>query len=607
MYAFLRNVPLFADLSDDDLHKICGLADEVRLSPGEALFAEGDVGDKAYVIREGEIEVVKASSGREVLLAVRRSGDVIGEMSLVEEAPRMATARARSDALLVAIGHAAFEELVRTSVSAARALLHTVIARLRGTEVQLRQSEKMAQLGTMTAGMAHELNNPAAAVQRGAEQLRGAQAALVAAARQFEAARPTDGERAVIEELLAAAKEAAGKPGDLDPIARSDREGEVESALDALGVPEPWELAPALVAAGIDPARIEAIAPSFDPERLPAALALAGRTHAAEALVQEIHQGAARIAELVKALKRHVYLDQAPVQSVDVHQGLDDTLVLLRGKLKDGIRVVREYSKEPPHIQGWGSELNQVWTNLLDNAADALGGKGTVTIRTTCTPEFVVVEIEDDGPGIPAEIQGRVFDPFFTTKPIGKGTGLGLDISWGIVVNKHRGEIGVESRPGRTMFRVRLPRNFEARTSLPGVAKRPPDERLRGILESAKSVAVVGASPRAGSPANDIPRYLHDAGYRVLPVNPRYPEVLGTPTVPDLASLPETPDIVLVFRRSEETPQVVSDAIARGSKVIWMAEGVYHEGAAAAGRAGGAEVVMDTCIRTTHRRLIGPP
>jgi signal transduction histidine kinase/predicted CoA-binding protein len=607
MYAFLRKVPLFADLSDDDLHRICRLADEVKLEPGKVLFAEGDVGDKAYVIREGEIEVVKASSGREVLLAVRREGDVIGEMSLVEEAPRMATARARGEALLVAIGHAAFEELVQTSVSAARALLHTVIARLRGTEVQLRQSEKMAQLGTMTAGMAHELNNPAAAVQRGAEQLRGAQAALVAAARRFEAAGPTDGERAVVEELLGSVKAWAGKPGDLDPLARSDREGELEAALDALGVPDPWEVAAALVAGGIDPARLAAVAPSFEAEKLGAALCFVARAHAAEALAAEIHQGAARIAELVKALKRHVYLDQAPVQSVDVHQGLDDTLVLLRGKLKDGIRVVREYSKEPPQIQGWGSELNQVWTNLLDNAADALGGKGTVTIRTSCTPEFVVVEIEDDGPGIPAEIQGRVFDPFFTTKPIGKGTGLGLDISWGIVVNRHRGEIGVESRPGRTVFRVRLPRNFEARTSLPGTSRRPPDDRLREILETAKTVAVVGASPRAGTPANDVPRYLLDRGYRVLPVNPRHAEVLGKPTVPSLEALPETPDIVLVFRRGEETPQVVADAVARGAKVIWMTEGVLHEGAAAAGRAAGAEVVMDTCIRTTHRRLIGPP
>lgn len=464
MYDFLKNVTLFGDLGDEDLQRVCSRTQEIRLEPGQCLFNEGDMGDRAYVIRDGEIEVLKISGGREVLLAVRRGGDVIGEMSLLEEAPRMASARARGPVTLVTIERKAFEELLATSTSASRALLHTVIERLRSTEARLRQGERMAQIGQMTAGLAHELNNPAAAAARAAERLREAESSLLAAARRFERAAPSAAEKEALDGLLDEVSKRARGPGDLDPLTRSDREADLESTLETLGHPSPWEAAPALVAAGFDSTRIREVSGAFDGARLSDALELVSRAYASSALLSEIHESTRRMAALVNALKRHVQLDQAAVQLVDVAEGLDDTLMILKSKLTK-VRVIREYSKDLPRIQAYASELNQVWTNLIDNAIHAMDRKGTLTLRTFAEGEGVGVEVEDDGPGIPEAIRDRIFEPFFTTKGPGGGMGLGLDMCWNIVVNRHGGSIGVESRPGRTVFRITLPR--EAKTSVP--------------------------------------------------------------------------------------------------------------------------------------------
>jgi signal transduction histidine kinase len=458
MYDFLKNVTLFGDLGDEDMRRICSRTQEIRLESGQCLFNEGDTGDRAYVIREGEVEVLKISGGRDVLLAVRRAGDVIGEMSLLEEAPRMASARARGPVTLVTIERKAFEELLETSTTATRALLQTVIERLRGTEARLRQGERMAQIGQMTAGLAHELNNPAAAAARAAERLREAESNLLLAARRFERAGPASAEKDALDALLDEVSKRARGPGDLDPLTRSDREADLEAVLEELGHPSPWDAAPALVAAGFDPTSIREISRAFDASRLPDALELVARAHASAVLLGEIHESTRRIAGLVNALKRHVQLDQAPVQLVDVAEGLDDTLVILRSKLTN-VRVLREYAKDLPRIQGLGSELNQVWTNLVDNAIHAMDRKGTLRLRTFFDDESVGVEVEDDGPGIPEEIRERIFEPFFTTKGPGGGMGLGLDMCWNIVVNRHGGSVGVESRPGRTVFRVTLPRD----------------------------------------------------------------------------------------------------------------------------------------------------
>jgi predicted CoA-binding protein len=325
---------------------------------------------------------------------------------------------------------------------------------------------------------------------------------------------------------------------------------------------------------------------------------------AVEGLLEEIGQGASRVSEIVKSLKKYSYLDQAPSQDLDIHEGLESTLVMLRGKLK-GVEVDRSYAPDLPRVHGWGSELNQVWTNQLDNAADALGGKGHVMVRTRREGEWVIVEIEDDGPGIPEDIQDRVFDLFFTTKPPGKGTGIGLDVSWRIVVDKHRGALKLlRSRPGSTVFQTWLPINPAASAVAPTMAPRWSDADLRDILERVKTIAVVGARAGPDVPAHTVPAYLLSVGYHVIPVNPSLTEMLGQKAYPDLRSIPEPVDLVLVFRRSELVPAIVDDAIAIGAKVVWMQEGIRNDQAREAAEARGLQVVMDTCIRSAHRRMI---
>ena len=463
MHEFLKEVPFFADLPEDDVKLLSDAAQDVHLPAGNVLFEEGTDGDKAYVIKAGQLEVLKQSGGRAVLLAVREPGEMIGEMALLEEAVRMATVRARTDCVLVAISKEQLDHLLSTSVSAASAMFYGMLGRWRSTEAMLRQSEKMAQLGTMTAGVAHELNNPAAAVKRGVDQLQEMLKAFVESQSRIDGLAPDGPHRQTLAELAALVQESAGRPTDLDPIARSDREMEIEEWLEEHGLEEGWELAPALVSLGYDETGLGGLADRLGSELLPTALRWMSSSYAVQSLLAEIGQGAGRISDIVKAMKSYSYLDQAPVQNVDVHEGLDNTLLILRSKLS-GTHVRREYATDLPKIQGYGSELNQVWTNLLDNAADALEGQGEIAIRTHQEGDEVVVEIEDNGPGIPTEIQSRVFDPFFTTKPPGQGTGLGLDISYNIVVQKHSGYVKLFSEPGRTRFEVRLPMDFDQRT-----------------------------------------------------------------------------------------------------------------------------------------------
>ncbi len=397
-----------------------------------------------------------------MLIAVRKPGELIGEMALLEEAPRSAAVRARNDSLLYAIGKQEFDRLFGSSPAALKNMLHTVLFRLRETQKMLQHSERMAQLGTLTAGVAHELNNPAAAARRAADQLfeevpqyKEAQLAL----RQLELT-PSQQEKLTAE--IRRAEQQAGRPPELDSLVRSDQESNLESWLEAHAVPEAWEHAPALVDLAYDEARLEALAQEFGREQLPVVIRALNASYLIQRLSAEIGQATGRISELVRALKGYSYLDQGPVQPVDIHQGLEDTLMILRGKLKPGISVRREYAGDLPRIQGYGSELNQVWTNLIDNALDAVDSGGEIVLRTRKEGGWLVVEVIDNGPGIPEEIQGRVFDQFFTTKDPGKGTGLGLDISYRIVVDKHRGNIRLSSEPGNTRFEVRLPVNFEA-------------------------------------------------------------------------------------------------------------------------------------------------
>jgi signal transduction histidine kinase len=327
----------------------------------------------------------------------------------------------------------------------------------RNRELLLRQSQRLAGLGTLAAGIAHELNNPAAATRRAAGQLRDAFTSLEKAHIQLNAATLTPAGREMLQSLERQARERASDQSDLDALTRADLEAAVEEWLDERGVADPWGLAPALVGLGLDPPALTRLAAVFQGETLGAALTWIASLFPVYGLLNEIGQGSSRISEIVGALKSYTYLGQAPAQEVNLHEGIDNTLVILRNKLKDGVTVRREYGADALLVPGYGSELNQVWTNLLDNAADALGGKGQVIIRTRHEGGWAVVEIEDDGTGIPEENLPRIFDPFFTTKAPGEGTGLGLSTSYGIVAEKHKGEIRVESQPGCTRFTVKLP------------------------------------------------------------------------------------------------------------------------------------------------------
>ena len=691
MFELLRKVHLFTGLSDADLGLLSQATEEVRLSAKEELFAEGSAGDQAYIVKEGQLEVFKASSGNEVSIALLKPGAIIDEIALLKEMTRTATVRAQTDALLLAIRKEQVDQLLRVSPSGA-AIIREVTAHMRvdealvdmasfakmnpapvlrlddkgtillvndaaselwgepglvgkswytlcpdlepmalvgmlrddislqheclvgerwllftyravpefgqvhvygaditerkraeqalvdseerfrslwehaaegfflcelsgkivdvnqmacdlsghtreellrlsvsdispvtpvgaapewnemvpglpisdrgeirrkdGTifpaevhftafetrgrklifgsvhditetrqaeealrdhQTRLRQSEKMAQLGTLTAGVVHELNNPAAAVKSGAGQLE-------AVALEFEQAQIrqsqlalTAAQQETLQRLTSQARLQAARPPELNALVRSDREDELKILLEARGITHAWKHAPALVNLNFDAAGLADLADSFAPSQLPLVIDVLDATFGVYSLLTEISQSAGRISEIVGALKAYSYLDQAPAQAVNIHEGLDNTLLVLAHKLKSGISVRKEYAPGLPSIQANGSELNQVWTNIINNAADALGGQGVVTIRTRQDDGWVVIEIEDDGPGIPAEIQSRIFEPFFTTKPSGLGIGLGLDICRNIIVEKHQGYMNVFSEPGKTCFEVRLP------------------------------------------------------------------------------------------------------------------------------------------------------
>ena len=331
-----------------------------------------------------------------------------------------------------------------------------ITGRLR-VEEELRQSEKMAALGKLSAGLAHELNNPAAAAGRASSQLsealddlRTATVALVRA----------DIDQACWERLVEWDRELHGRgaaPADLSPLEASDWEEALLGWLDARGIDDGWEIAPTLVEAAVRREDLDQIASGVPADAAGRAIAWLAKSFTARELADAVARSSRSISKLVNAAKSFSYMDQAPVQNVDIHQGIEDTITVVGERLGRGIEVVREYAPNLPRVQAPGGELNQVWMNLIDNAIGALGGQGTITVRSRHDGERLTVEIADDGPGIPPEIQSRVFDPFFTTKEVGEGAGLGLDLARRIVTMRCGGQIGFRSSPGETVFWVHLP------------------------------------------------------------------------------------------------------------------------------------------------------
>ena len=333
----------------------------------------------------------------------------------------------------------------------------TDITERRRVEEELRQTEKMAALGKLSAGLAHELNNPAAAAGRAADQLRlgisDLQSTTIALAREGIG---QDTWKRLTDRLTGLQQRRSTLP-EMSPIEANDREEELLGWLEQHEVPDPWAIAPDLVSAGVDLNELDAIAEELSEAPIALVMLWLCRSITADDLANVVERSSRSISELVSVVKSYSHMDRAPSLFVDVHDGLEDTLAIMRHKLKNGVDIVREYDRSLPQVQAQGSELNQVWTNLLDNAVSAMDGKGEITIRTYQEADFITVSIADNGPGIPKDIQHRIFEPFYTTKDVGEGTGLGLDVVNRIVTNRCGGRIELKSGPGGTTFYVRLP------------------------------------------------------------------------------------------------------------------------------------------------------
>jgi signal transduction histidine kinase len=343
-------------------------------------------------------------------------------------------------------------------------LVSLLADRIRETAVADQQREKLMALGKISAGLAHELNNPAAAVRRAADSLRQAVTSVRAAALRLDKSGLPHDARLFLARLDKDWIKQAGAQSALDTLERSEREEEFAAWLEDHNVPNSWDLSAALVDAGCDRATLEEIGQQIPAEFLADAFVRMTASFTISRLVEEIESSANKISELVRAVKEYSYMDQMPEQEIDVHEGIENTLIMLRYRLKHGVDVVRDYDRTLPSICARGSELNQVWTNLITNAIDAMNGKGKLCIRTAREANCALVEVVDNGPGIPKEIQTRIFEPFFTTKPVGEGTGLGLDTVYRIVKN-HHGDVSFESHPGETRFAVRIPYAKSERTS----------------------------------------------------------------------------------------------------------------------------------------------
>ena len=449
----LLHFPTFADLPDDQIDWFISQSQELHLKPGDTYLRVGSPADAMFVILEGQLQVKGELNGETVAFELE-PGDVTGVLPFSRMKQFSVGGRAITESHALKFPASLFPELVQKMPVLTQRLVGLMSDRIRETTRLEQQRDRLASLGKLSAGLAHELNNPASAATRAASQLRKMLTKIRNASLELGKRDLTPAQKAEIEKLEASFTQPDIVPP--DPLTMSDLEEQIDSLLRSHGQNDLWMLAAGLARRNIKPEAVESLFASLAADTARAALVRIATSVEIASLLHEIESATSRISDLVGAIKEYTHMDQAPVQNVDVVKSLETTLTILNHKLKQGVLVQRDYQRVPLLVNSFGSELNQVWTNIIDNAIDAMHGKGELRIRTYRDDGCVVVEIGDNGPGIPEEVQPHIFEPFFTTKGVGEGTGLGLDTVQRIV-KKHRGNIQINSKPGDTRFQIWLP------------------------------------------------------------------------------------------------------------------------------------------------------
>ena len=457
----LRRVQVFSDLPDDQLQWFAANVEELRLAPGDILFRKGEPANTMAIFLEGEMRAYRNDQAHDGYMYIARAGEPNTEVSGMLPFSRMkewtVTGRAVTNMRVLLFSTSHFPELLQRMPVLVERLVGIMSDRVRETTAADQQRDKLIALGKLSAGLAHELNNPAAGATRAANDLIEVLAELRAADLELCRHDLTAEEYAAISTFESQAIEHTNAELLLNSLEQSDREDMLATWLEEHGIEDPWKFSNNLVEAGIGTEALDRLVAAIEQSAFVDVLARVNAQLAAAKLAKEIKAGTARISELVGAIKEYSYMDQASVQEVDVHRGLESTILILKYKLRrKKISLTREYARELPRIKAFGSELNQVWTNLIVNAVEAMQDGGTLKVRTTREPTDIMIEIRDNGAGIPESVKTRIFEPFFTTKPVGEGTGLGLD-AVARIVRKHHGNIRFESKPGDTCFQVRLP------------------------------------------------------------------------------------------------------------------------------------------------------